>query len=327
MKIRSNFSSDLVTADRIDILLSTYNGSKHLNELLKSIAGQSHENWCLFARDDGSEDQTSSILSAWQAKDPRIHMIQDQIGNIGPVQSFGSLLLHPESKSPYIAFADQDDVWKPKKLERLLTLMRAIPDHSQAKLVHADMTVTDEANKLVAESYWRHQHINPSRSKLPQLLVQNVVSGCALLANRALINLALPVPKQAVMHDWWLALVASAFGTISHVKEPLVFYRQHNHNHIGAKSYRSIIFQRLGQAAFQPSELVSIRTSVRAWQGQAGVFFHRFSNNIADERALLALQAFMAMGTMTRLAKIKTLARHSLWRNGFARNFAMALSV
>lgn len=196
----------------IDILLSTYNGSKYLHELLDSVVGQSHKNWHLFARDDGSVDTTRSVLKAWAKKDPRIHIIQDLRGNLGPVQSFGALLSSPDSKSPYIAFADQDDVWKPTKLERLSNLAQAVAIDSRPLLVHADMTVANETGIAVADSFWRYQHIDPSRCSFSQLLVQNVVSGCSLLANRSLVNLASPIPKQAVMHDWWLALVASAYG-------------------------------------------------------------------------------------------------------------------
>jgi hypothetical protein len=49
--------------------------------------------------------------------------------------------------------------------------------------------------------------------------------------------MALPVSQNAIMHDWWLALVAAATGYIDYVDRPLVFYRQHTKNSIGAKGF------------------------------------------------------------------------------------------
>jgi hypothetical protein len=84
----------------------------------------------------------------------------------------------------------------------------------------------------------RYQGLKPLRNSFGRLLVSNTVTGCTALCNEALLMRALPVPAQAVMHDWWLALVAGAFGRLSYIDAPLLQYRQHGANTIGAKEYK-----------------------------------------------------------------------------------------
>ena len=78
----------------------------------------------------------------------------------------------------------------------------------------------------------------PLRNRFARLLVSNTVTGCTALCNEALLRRALPIPPAAVMHDWWLALVAGAFGRLSFIDAPLLQYRQHGANTIGAREYR-----------------------------------------------------------------------------------------
>jgi hypothetical protein len=74
----------------------------------------------------------------------------------------------------------------------------------------------------------------PSRDPLAVLLTQNFVTGCTVLVNRPLLERALPIPESAVVHDWWLALVAASCGHLLYVDWPTVAYRQHDSNAIGA---------------------------------------------------------------------------------------------
>ena len=71
-----------------------------------------------------------------------------------------------------------------------------------------------------------------------RLLSQNVVTGCTVMVNRALLDLAAPWPEAAVMHDWYLALVAACFGQIGLVEEATIDYRQHERNQVGKMCIR-----------------------------------------------------------------------------------------
>jgi glycosyltransferase involved in cell wall biosynthesis len=221
---------------KIDILLATYNGAAYLPAQLDSLLAQTHESWRVIARDDGSSDSTMSVLDEYaQAFPERFHIVQDT-SRLGAKASFGRLI--DESSAPYIAFCDQDDVWLPDKLEVLLGALiaeEARSDESVPILVHSDLELVDENLVSITPSFWAYQGIDPSRDELPRLLAQNVVTGCALLCNRALISFATPIPARAIMHDHWFALIASATGKVVPVSRALIRYRQHGRNTVGAK--------------------------------------------------------------------------------------------
>jgi len=240
-----------VTTPRIDILLATYNGEAYLAEQVASIMTQSYPYFRLIVRDDGSKDRTPRILKGLAAKYPeRMEVIADGDGNLGVQKNFNRLLA--ASHAPYVMFSDQDDVWLPTKIEatfrRLLALER---DHGVETplLVHSDLEVVDRELMRMDASFWHYQHLCPRRGlTLNRLLVQNVVTGCTMMVNRALLVRGMPIPAEAAMHDWWLALVAAAFGRIGYLRETTIRYRQHSHNSLGAKRWSAGQFIRQGWA-------------------------------------------------------------------------------
>ena len=144
-----------------------------------------------------------------------------------------------DAGAEYVFCADQDDVWAPHKLQTMLRALQAAegPQRSAA-LVHHDLEVVDAALVTRASSFWAYMGLSPAEEANPQrLLSRNEVTGCALACNRALLELALPIPDRAIMHDWWLALCAAYCGALRALPERLVSYRQHGANAIGAKSY------------------------------------------------------------------------------------------
>lgn len=221
---------------RVDILLATYNGAAFLKEQLESVLAQTHQDWHILARDDGSSDGTPAILDDYAKAHPEKFTVLCDGLRLGAKGAFSALMA--QSTAPYVAFCDQDDFWLPEKLELLLTAMREAELRHGCRrplLIHSDLEVVDERLVTLAPSFWLHQGIEPRRDRLPQLIVQNVVTGCASLFNKALLEAALPIPPEAFMHDYWLSLVASACGEIVAVPEQLVRYRQHGKNTLGAK--------------------------------------------------------------------------------------------
>src|SRR5690606_34530724 len=102
--------------------------------------------------------------------------------------------------------------------------------------------VVDAQRNVIAESFFQFQDIRPQKNGFARMLVSNTVTGCTSLFNEKLARTATPVPNDAVMHDWWLALVASALGAIHTIEEPLLDYRQHGGNTLGAREYRASAF-------------------------------------------------------------------------------------
>ena len=224
----------------VDILLATYNGERYLDQQITSILEQQYGNWRLIIRDDGSTDSTLQIISKYAQSYPeKIQLLDDTSGRLGPSGSFDKLLQF--STAPYIAFCDQDDVWLPGKLQLLKNHMVQVENRYGSEfpvLVHTDLEVVDEGLNTLADSFWLFQKINPSKMQsLERLLVQNCVTGCATMVNRPLVNCALPIPPGAIMHDWWLALLAVSLGKIESIDTATVRYRQHTGNDTGAKKW------------------------------------------------------------------------------------------
>lgn len=221
------------------ILLSTFNGAEYVAEQIESIRRQTMSDWMLLVRDDGSSDETVQIVGKLAETDRRIVLTEDGKGNLGPAGSFGLLLQSAaEAGACYVALADQDDVWRPDKLARELQLLRSREAEVGADtpiLVHSDLTVVAEDLSVVHPSFLRFQGLERAAgAPLGRLLVQNFVTGCTVVVNRALLDVATPLPKVA-MHDWWLALCAAALGQLAYLPEPTVLYRQHGRNAAGAR--------------------------------------------------------------------------------------------
>ncbi len=227
----------------ICVLLATYNGEKFIDEQLASLFSQTVLPNKIFISDDNSTDSTSSLVESWQKQYPNIIELHGNIsGWHGHVGNFAYLCeLAKKSQCEYFLFCDQDDVWYPNKIEELLRKCHSIEqiskiaDKTRAVLVHSDLEIVDEQLNTRALSFFKDQKLPDSNlHSMPKLLIQNVVTGCTTLFNRALLEAATPLPKEVIVHDWWFAIVADLEGVTAFVDSPLVKYRQHDNNSIGA---------------------------------------------------------------------------------------------
>ena len=226
----------------IYIVLATFDGASYLAEQVESIRAQTLPSWTLLARDDGSRDATRAMLDGYAATDPRIEVLRDADGTLGAVGNFSRLAETALARgADVVLFADQDDVWFPDKVARTLAEVRAAESALGAGhpiLVHTDLQVTDGAGHLLHRSFHQLQRIRDERSRpLTTLLVQNYVTGCTMAANRALLRLALPVPADALMHDWWLALCAARCGSIRFLPAATAAYRRHGANTVAVRGF------------------------------------------------------------------------------------------
>lgn len=225
-----------------EILMSTYNGEAYLREQLDSILAQTFSDWRLLVRDDGSTDSTPAILAEYAERFPdRIRIVSDGLHNLGAMRSFEKLL--GGSTADYVFFADQDDVWLPEKMERMMAAIRkeeaALPENTPV-IIHSDLLVVDAQLQPIAESFWRYSYLHPDLidRHLHFLAIANTVTGCAMVMNKASRAVALPFSPDAFMHDASIAVSTKrAGGSIVPLHEALVRYRQHGHNTIGAVEY------------------------------------------------------------------------------------------
>ncbi|MGI3777102.1 MAG: glycosyltransferase family 2 protein [Janthinobacterium lividum] len=215
----------------VAILLSTYNGERFLPEQLDSLLAQTHTAWTVFWRDDGSSDGTVAVLDAF-ARGPglgRCVALGDARGHIGATASFLTLL-RGAPPGVVVAFADQDDVWLPHKLARGLEALRGAGDDRPA-LYFARQILVDERLQRLGLSFRLRRAPDFLAS-----LTQNVATGCTMMLNPPAAGLvARSRAPLASLHDWWsYLLVAGADGRLLVDDTPVVLYRQHASNAVGA---------------------------------------------------------------------------------------------
>ncbi|SDS94895.1 Glycosyl transferase family 2 [Paenibacillaceae bacterium GAS479] len=213
----------------VDILMATFNGERFLREQLDSILIQTYENFRLLIHDDASIDETVSILMEYKQKDSRIEIYLND-SNRGAVRTFEMLLA--QSSAPLFMFSDQDDKWHRNKVEKSVTKFQM---KSGTWMVYSDLRIVDKNLKVLDESFMKSNGYRPiSSSYLNTLLIQQMIPGCSILGSEELRKRSLPFPKEVSMHDAWLCIVAGIYGEIQFLDLPLIDYRQHASNTIGA---------------------------------------------------------------------------------------------
>ncbi|MCL7939243.1 glycosyltransferase family 2 protein [Halomonas sp. ATCH28] len=222
----------------VEILLATSNGERYLVDLLESLLAQTHRPIRVLVHDDGSDDSTVSILKKYSDFYPDVFfVIQDENVRLGVLKNFEFLMNY--SSADYIMFCDQDDVWMPEKIQEMLKTIKETELNFPQKpiLIHCDLEVVDNSLGCISPSFFSYQRL-PRHATLPRQLIQNNVTGCAAILNRRAIELSLPMADAAVMHDWWISCcILRNDGIVQFLPEPLVKYRQHSQNAIGAKGY------------------------------------------------------------------------------------------
>jgi glycosyltransferase involved in cell wall biosynthesis len=216
----------------INILLASFNGEEFIAAQLDSILNQTYTNWQLYIRDDGSSDTTIDIVKSYEQKDARIHLVNDDSGNLGSCQNFSVLMNRIKNENEYTMFCDQDDVWLPFKIENTLYEMLLLEKRYSKDiplLVHTNFSYVDSSLKTI-ESKKDFQPTKIEHPILSNVLCQNSVYGCTVMINRKLADITGKIPAEAENHDYWLALLASAFGKIYYLNERTILYRQHGNN-------------------------------------------------------------------------------------------------
>ncbi len=304
---------------QVDILLATCNGGRYLGEQLLSLERQTFTDWHLIAGDDRSDDQTLDILRQFSETHPgRVTILPELPRRLGACANFSRLLEH--SSAGYFMFCDQDDVWLPEKIRISIERLRqheATRGNEVPLLVHTDLRVCDGNLQVTASSFWRFQNLDPFRGgTLPRMLMQNTITGCTLAGNRALREAALPVPAEAIMHDWWLGLVAVALGAVEVIPEQMILYRQHGANTLGARSGGVVGLLR----KMRGPEFYRARIAQACRQAQT---FLAANRSRLPERQREIVEAFARLPESNCLARRLAVVRHGFFKTGWLRNLAL----
>ena len=293
------------SACSVVVLLPVYNGARYLRPQIESILQQSHAPVFILCRDDGSTDASLGILQALQQQWPsHMRVVDDGAGNLGPSGNFSHLMQlaqtftppgHMTSETRYVALSDQDDLWHPDKLERCLREMQRLEHEHPGlpALVHSDLRVIAEDGEEIAPSMARYQGLQTQHAGFAAQLLSSTLTGCTCLMNQAMLTQALPIPPQAIMHDWWLSLVASAIGSRHYIDEALIDYRQHAANAIGAKAQaKPAKLQGLLWRLFDQRHREIFQLNAR----QAKAFLQRYSPKLSGrQRLVLRLASLLTL--------------------------------
>ena len=236
---------------RVAILLSTYNGAAFLPALLDGFLAQTHPNWVLLWRDDGSRDETPGLMRDWGAAHPdRFAEVVEPAGNQGVTGSFMALLVAGQAAGfTAAAFADQDDVWLPDKLAWGLAALAAVPAAEPALYCARQVLVDGNLRRIGLSAPLA------GPAAFPSSLTQNIATGNTVILNGAAMALVAPTaPPRDCWHDWWCYLMVTASGgRVLRDDRGVILYRQHDANVVGAPTSaprRALAAIRRGPSAF-----------------------------------------------------------------------------
>lgn len=223
--------------EKVAVLLATYNGQLYLRELLDSLKTQTYKDFVCYIHDDGSTDETVTIVREYCRKNPDIFKLVQGSSTGGAKKNFMYLLRTVGITHPYIMFCDQDDVWLPNKIQESVIEMKKIEiNNNMPCLVYCDMKVVNDKLFTISNSFHEYNQLIINHLTLDRAIMKSYAAGCSMLINNSLAKAAaVKDDNNIIMHDWWTLIIACAIGSVRRISTPLLLYRQHQNNTLGAK--------------------------------------------------------------------------------------------
>lgn len=205
---------------KISVAMAYYNGGTYIEEQMESILAQLGEKDELIVSVDGASDGSKPLLLKMADIDKRIHVIKGP--GKGVVKNFENAIRHCTGDIIYLS--DQDDIWKPDKVEKVTAAFRA----PEVKAVLHDAEIVDENGVPTgAASLFA---VRGSRTGILKNLIKNSYVGCCMAFRKELVSVICPIPKEMYMHDYWIGTAAEYMGKVCLLDEPLIGYRRHSSN-------------------------------------------------------------------------------------------------
>ncbi len=306
----------------IAILLCAFNGEKRIGAMIDSVLKQTYKDIMLFVSDDGSTDSTESIIDDYVSKFPnKVRRIRIQKLHNGAGLHFLRALQNNEIKcSDYVMLADQDDIWCKNKVEKSVCSIKQLESRTKGDhiplAVFCDSVLVSDDMEMIAPSYMKYAKLNPKKATFSHLLVQNVVTGAAMIMNKDLVEMINRIPEHFVMHDHWIALVTSAFGKIDYINEPLYMYIRHQKNTLDVKPggvYNEIILRlRNNKKAYvRKSVREQARKNYEAMLLQAQSFEDIYGGRIRKDYARI-LKAYIDIPNKGMIGRVITILKYHI---------------
>ncbi len=296
------------SGDHIAILMCTYNGAKHLQDQLDSFAAQTHENWSLWVSDDGSTDETRSILDDFNKHSgKRVEWIE------GPRKGFCANFLSLmcwKIEADCFAISDQDDIWLSEKLERALNKMK----ETGAALYGGRTKAIDEKGKAIG--------LTPLFKNPPSFqnaLVQSIMGGNTIVLDPRVISLVREAGQvDVVSHDWWIYILTTGAGLpVYYDSEPMLLYRQTGQNLVGSNQGLRAKLKRVRRL---------LRNEFREWNGKNVKALEQNPSALNPESRVI-FEAFATLRKNAGIAAIRELSRIGLSRQTRRGRLALMLAV
>ena len=204
----------------VSVALASYNGEKYIEKQIKSILQQDYPNLELIVSDDGSTDNTIKILNKYGDKIKVLHNKRH-----GMLNNFANAMRNCNGE--YIALSDQDDIWEPHKITRLVEKIDGFD------IIQTGVCVIDENDNYHPKKYMHEAYEIDKTTKysVHDNIVENTMLGCTTLMNAEFVKKYMVIPKDIIYHDLWFLYNAILNGNgIVYIDEQLVRYRQHGEN-------------------------------------------------------------------------------------------------
>lgn len=297
--------------DKVEILLATYNGERYIRQQLDSILNQDYENWLVRACDDASTDDTYEILTEYKEKFPDKFIMEKRQTGFGSAKlNFAHLIQN--SSCDYVMCCDQDDVWLPNKISLTLQEMKRNEKDGIPVLVHTDLKVVDAELNVLSDSFFEHSNYN-KKPQYKDLLIQNHVTGCTMMMNRALVDLVNLQEDydDILMHDWLAAIVAAGLGKVAFVDCPTMLYRQHAVNSVGAKKYGlALLISKLRNRSIKKSLIAATRQAEQI----ANTYEHQL-----DKQLYQLTYQYSQIFKKNKIQRIQFYFSNKVWKKGLPR--------
>lgn len=304
------------STDKIAILMATYNGEKYICQQIDSILSQTCKDWELYIHDDGSTDNTIAAVESYVEKYPnKIHLIY---GKSTGGAKYNFFYMFGQVEAPYYMTCDQDDVWLDKKIELTYDKMLTIENKADVPcLVYTELRVVDSELNTIADTMSGYQSLDCHKRTINQFILQNSVTGCTMMVNRALRDKMLRITDidNTIMHDWWAALVAAQFGKTAFIDEPTILYRQHGDNSLGALGINKLSY--IVRRVWQKKQ---IQESMRLGRLQAREFAKTY-NLPADSLAV----RYAALEDKSRCERQRFYKENDMYKTGTMRRLGQAV--
>lgn len=308
----------------IAIIMATYNGARFLREQIDSVLENTEDSFHLYIFDDNSTDDTPAIITEYAARFPQKIFPKLYTTSAGDAcSSFFRALGDVPATYDWYMLCDQDDVWMKDKIAVTLAAMKEQEEKTPGLpvLVHTDLRVVDTDLNTIAPSMAVYQNISHQRTLLKNILVQNTVTGCTMMMNRILFSMVGSKPQRCAMHDWWIALIAAAFGVIVYLDRPTILYRQHGDNSVGAKQAKG-----MGFYLHKWRTRKTVKKNYQDTFSQAKELADRFARRLSSSD-LSMLRDYASIPQRAKPARWRIICRYKLYKNTPQRTLGQFLSI